>query len=152
MIVYRKGDLTKSGANVLIHGCNCHHTMGSGVAQALRAAWPKCYTADIMQTKIADGTKMGSWSSCGKATPEEPLIINLYTQYNYGTHQRQLNYEAVATGMLRIARRLEELDHDMNWRIAMPRIGAGLAGGDWNIIELMINGAFEDRKVEVWVL
>jgi len=126
--------------------------MGSGVAQALRAAWPRCYTVDVMTTKIADGSKLGNWSCSGEATAEEPLIINLYTQYNYGTHQRQLNYEAVATGMLHIARRLEELDPDMNWRIAMPRIGAGLAGGDWDIIEMMINKAFGDREVEVWVL
>ena len=34
--------------------------------------------------------------------------------------------------------------------VAIPRIGAGLAGGDWKVIEAIINDATKD-KLEIWV-
>lgn len=156
MITYHKGGLTTSGANVLIHGCNCQNTMGSGVARALRAKWPNVFKADTnysMKHRDRDGVvserMLGTYSWTGSGNTTNPWIINLYTQYYYGRDRRHLNYEALMVGMENLAQRFTK---HPSIRIAMPRIGAGLAGGDWDIIEMMINKAFGDREVEVWVL
>lgn len=153
MIVYKKGDLLKSGAHVIVHGCNCYNVMGAGVAQMIKHRWPAALEADRLFSGRYQGPHLdttfemlGLYSQSGKATPEEPLIINLYTQHGYSTGRRRLNYEALMLGMTALSKRVHP-----DWRVAMPKIGAGLAGGDWDIIELMINKAFGDREVEVWL-
>ena len=151
MIVYKKGDLLKSGAEILVHGCNCFCVMGAGVAQMIKHRWPRALEADKKFLTSGDHDKMGGYSASGTATSEDPLIINLYTQYGFDRGDRQLDYDALMTGMELLAGDLVKLDPDRALRVAMPMIGAGLAGGDWDIIELMINKAFEDRKVEVWI-
>ena len=37
-------------------------------------------------------------------------------------------------------------------RIGFPRIGAGLGGGDWKVIEAMIKSIFHDEDVTIYVL
>ena len=39
-----------------------------------------------------------------------------------------------------------------NLTIAMPKIGAGLAGGDWGLIEQILNDVFQDFDVSVYFL
>lgn len=34
----------------------------------------------------------------------------------------------------------------------MPRIGCGLAGGDWSIVEKILNNVFDDRTIYVYDL
>ena len=157
MIVYKNGDLLKSGAEVIVHGCNCYNVMGAGVAQMIKHKWPRALSADRAfsgqhQGPHLDRTQemLGKFSQAGLATVEKPLIINLYTQHGYSSGRRQLDYEALYSGMERLHKLLRSLVPP-KCRIAMPKIGAGLAGGDWDIIELMINKVFGDREVEVWL-
>ena len=36
-------DITTVESGFILHGVNCQRTMGSGVAKAIRAKWPKLY-------------------------------------------------------------------------------------------------------------
>ena len=36
--------------------------------------------------------------------------------------------------------------------ISMPKIGAGLGGGNWNVIEAIINHRLSNHNVTVWEL
>lgn len=58
-----------------------------------------------------------------------------------------IRYEAVRKGLENVAE--FAIDHDAS--IHMPRIGAGLAGGDWHTIEGIIKETLAARGIEVTV-
>jgi O-acetyl-ADP-ribose deacetylase (regulator of RNase III) len=73
-------------------------------------------------------------------------IVNAYTQFNYGTDKINVDYDAIYKVMVQI-------DKDFPTQsIGLPRIGAGLAGGDWNHILSILNTVFAHRTdVAVYV-
>ena len=47
---------------LVLHGANCFHTMGSGIAKYLREKYPQIYTTDVMTTVKGDKKKLGTFS------------------------------------------------------------------------------------------
>jgi len=127
--------------DAIVHGANCFCTMGSGIAKQIKEQFYEAYAADC-KTKKGDILKLGSYTQC-KATHYDFIIINGYTQYNYGTDSPKVDYEAIALIMRKI---------NFNFKgktIGMPKIGAGLAGGDWERISKIIETELKDCKVVV---
>lgn len=133
MILYVTGDLIQlvkdEKFDVIVHGCNCFCTMGSGVAAAIRKAFPAAYTVDSF-TPYGEETKLGTISV---ADTGKVIVVNAYTQYSFGGAVRNFDYGAFQVCLQEIARRFGHL------RIGMPKIGAGLGGGDWNKIKNIIH-------------
>lgn len=131
-------EAAKSGeVNVIAHCCNCMCNMGKGIAPQIKRAFPYAYAADL-GTKSGDQGKLGSFSL---GTPDEefgPLVYNLYGQYRYGYNAkgRQLDYDALYDALIAMANDL--LLRDQKCKIGLPMIGAGHAGGNWVIIEVII--------------
>ena len=132
-----KGDLIKlalqGNFDVIIHGCNCFNTMGSGIAKQVRSELPEAWEADQLTVK-GDKSKLGLYTRALIELPESTFtVINAYTQYKYGTDRMHVDYKAVRSIFKNIK----------VWytgkRIAYPMIGAGLAGGDWEVISNIIN-------------
>ncbi|WNT48272.1 phosphatase [Salmonella phage SPLA5a] len=156
---YKVGDLieaAKSGEiNVFAHGCNCYCTMGSGIAPLIKEAFPKMYAADL-KTEKGDKTKLGSftWAVMNGGTLAG---FNLYSQYGYNRRKqglRDLDYNALYDSMVAMKKCLQAHTDGsmMDRKIGFPKIGAGLAGGDWNVIEAMIKSVFFDCDVTVYIL
>jgi len=129
-------DLAEQGHfNVIVHGCNCFHTMGAGIAKEIKQRYPDAYKADITRTIKGDKGKLGAftWADVQAPSGHPFRIVNAYIQYRYGKGGPHINYTAVKQCFQIIQR--EYWDK----RIGYPKIGAGLAGGDWNIIQTIIN-------------
>lgn len=125
--------LAKTTPIVLIHGCNCFHTMGAGVAKCIKKKWPQVLEADKAFAKKGDVTKLGSVSY---ATIHPNLVVaNAYTQFSYGRHTSKpyLDYDAIRSCFQSIVSEYGETH-----TLVYPRIGAGLAGGDWTKIHAII--------------
>lgn len=122
-------DLAEQGAfDVMVHGCNCFCTMGAGIARQIRARFPEAYKADLATTK-GDGGKLGTISVAACRRGDHVLIVvNAYTQFNWRGAGIKVDYQAVEQCMRLVAERYPDK------RIGYPRIGAGLAGGDWTQI------------------
>lgn len=151
MIKYKKGDLIKafqSGEVAAIgHQSNCFNTMGSGVALAVKNAFPEAYEADCITIK-GDKSKLGSMSCC--MTPKGP-IFNLYGQYRYGKDgDLYTDYEALSSAMERMAFVLKMAEHDNP--VGFPKIGCGTAGGNWEIVSALIDIHFSDFEVYIYEL
>ena len=150
MIQYINGDIFAGDDDVIIHGCNCMCTMNSGVAKQVRQYYPEAYQAD-QRTVVGDKLKLGGYSSCEVRHHFHPCklvtVINAYTQYDYG-YDNKLRFDCAAFELV-LQKIKEQFGH---LKIAMPKIGAGLAGGDWSIIEKIINKIFNDIIVKVYVV
>ena len=144
-VVELKGDLLASDCKVIAHGCNCFRTMGSGVARAIRQRYPRAYDADLA-TSYGDRSKLGSYSAVYDKQ-DDRWIVNLYTQFTFGTKPVELDYEALEKG-LQCLKALSEPD----WKIGLPMIGCGLAGGNWTRVKAIIETVFNDRTVYIYQL
>ena len=136
MLKYIKGDLIELADNgkftTIIHGCNCFHTMGAGIAKQIRYKWIEAYLADLA-TPYGNEAKLGATSRAIVTTKKGALeIINAYTQFDY-RGKSNVNYEAI-----RNAFRSINVNVDVKTKIGIPKIGCGLAGGDWNIVSKII--------------
>ncbi len=117
--------------DVIIHGCNCLCAMGSGIAKTFKSKYPQVYKVDCETTK-GDREKLGSYSAITVGHQNSFVVVNAYTQFNYSRKDMDVDYDAVRKvfGLIK---------QDFSGkRIGYPLIGAGLAGGDWNVIEEII--------------
>jgi len=141
-----KGDLVELAKNgefdVIAHGTNCFCTMGAGIAKSLRQEFPAVYKADL-KTKKGDLNKLGT--CCFVHIDNEFTIVNAYIQYDYGRDGKKVNYDAVRSCMKSIKK------HFPNAKIGLPKIGAGLAGGDWNVISEIIEEELKGMDVTLVV-
>jgi O-acetyl-ADP-ribose deacetylase (regulator of RNase III) len=86
--------------------------------------------------------------SSGQPGVKDIIVVNSYTQYNYGANHKDgvakpIDYEALALCLRKINKTFA------GKRIGLPKIGAGLAGGDWNRIKNIIQTELRDMQVSV---
>jgi O-acetyl-ADP-ribose deacetylase (regulator of RNase III) len=138
--------LAKQGAfDVIAHGCNCFCTMGAGIALGIKREFPAAYEADLATTKGAR-EKLGTCSVARVriAGDRELTIVNAYTQFHWSQGPKPLaDYDAIRACMGFIQR-----EH-AGRRIGLPKIGAGLAGGDWTRIAAIIESELAGEEVTI---
>jgi O-acetyl-ADP-ribose deacetylase (regulator of RNase III) len=107
--------LAKQGNfDIIVHGCNCFNTMGSGIAKQIRENFSYAYEVD-QKTVKGDRNKLGSftvaridhWSMVPALfqeadpffVPEVKIfyVVNAYAQYEYGTNKQHFDYNAFQT-------------------------------------------------------
>ena len=114
--------------DVIVHGCNCFCEMSAGIARSIRSEFPEAYEADLA-TEKGDLSKLGT---CSEAVSGGIVVVNAYTQYHFKGKGVLVDYDA-----LREALRWVRQCHTGK-RIGLPRIGTGLARGNWAVIQLII--------------
>ena len=115
--------------DIIVHGCNCQNTMGSGIAKQIKDKYPEAFQADC-QYDLEIGNmyrvlKLGNFSKTKVFSKSNFIIINAYTQFHY--LPRGIDHFDYAS----FAVILEKLEHFYgNYDFGFPYIGMGLAGGD----------------------
>jgi O-acetyl-ADP-ribose deacetylase (regulator of RNase III) len=123
----------KGRFDVIVHGCNCFCTMGAGIAKLIKDNFPAAYQADL-KTPVGDKKKLGTYSLAHiKKNHTHFTIVNGYTQYNFSGQGPLVDYGAVQNLFARIKKNFP------NCRIGYPKIGAGLAKGDWDVLSAIID-------------
>lgn len=119
--------------DVIVHGCNCFCTMGAGIARTIQEEFPEAYAADLVTIK-SDRNKLGDFSfATVKRNEHEITIVNGYTQFHFHGESVLVDYDAVQ----RLFRKVKQ--QFPGKRIGYPKIGSGLAGGNWERIAPIIN-------------
>lgn len=130
--------------DVIVHGCNCLHTMGAGLARQIRWHYPAAYNADCRTIK-GDRRKLGTCSvaQCMTRQGQSLYIVNAYIQYDWRGHGRKADYDAIRQRLDWVAQTFPES------RIGLPMIGSGRAGGDWSVIERIIAEELDTLDVTI---
>jgi len=148
------GDLIKLAKDgyfdVIVHGCNCICTMGAGIAKQIKKEFPKVWEID-KRTKSGDRTKLGriAYTKVFINDMHSIFVVNAYTQFDI--HQKEgkkvlVEYDALRSCFATIYKLFE------GYRIGYPKIGAGLALGDWNKISKIIDEELKemDHTLVIW--
>lgn len=119
--------------DVIVHGCNCMCHMGKGIARSIRQRLPEAYEAD-QRTTPGDRGKLGTITTAEVVRDGAAfMVVNAYTQFDYRPPGPNVDYDAMRVAMREVKRRFA------GKRIGYPRIGAGLAGGEWFRIAAIID-------------
>lgn len=125
----------------IIHQANCFHTMGAGIAKRIKDKYPEAYAADVKAGTKGDSKRLGSYS-VAHCPREDKWVYNLYGQYNYGHMARFTSYDAVCTGLVKIARHAVENNIST---LGLPKnMGCVNGGGSWRIVRAIIEDVFDD--------
>jgi O-acetyl-ADP-ribose deacetylase (regulator of RNase III) len=126
-------ELAKLGAfDVIIQGCNCQCRMARGIALTIKQQFPEAYIADC-QTEIGDPAKLGTCTTVDvNRDGFNFTIVNGYTQFDWQGEGVLADYDAIRSVFRQIKQQFS------GQRIGYPKLGAGLARGDWSIIAEII--------------
>jgi O-acetyl-ADP-ribose deacetylase (regulator of RNase III) len=151
-IVYLKGDATApvgSGPYVIVHICNDLGGWGKGFVLALSKRWR---APEVAYRKwAASGVTFELGMLQIVPVTQKILVANLVAQHGYASRAKPVavDYEALRACLEKLTGRLASCT-----TVAMPRIGCGLAGGKWELIEPIVAQTLCARgfRVEVYDL
>lgn len=138
MIEYTSGDILKSEADALVNTVNCVGVMGRGIALQFKNVFPenfKAYEAACKREAVQPG-RMFVYET-GQLTPPR-FIINFPTKRHWRGKSRIEDIEAGLVDLVKVIRTKDIRS------IAIPPLGAGLGGLDWNDVRPRIEHALAD--------
>jgi len=147
MIQYKKGNIFKCNAEALVNSVNCVGVMGRGIALQFKKAWPenfKAYVSACRHKKVQPG-KMFVYKTCQVNNPR--YIINFPTKRHWRGKSR---IEDIEAGLRALAEEIQRLGIRS---IALPPLGCGLGGLEWNLVRSLIEqilGKLSDVEVIVY--
>ena len=139
-----KGDIFNiAGVNNYAHGCNCAGVMGKGIALQFKNKYPKMYS----EYRVMCKTGLFNPGDVFDYNYGNGHIYNLGTQVSWKTKAR-LEYVENSVG-----RMLELASSDNVTKIALPAIGAGFGGLNWNDVkEILIMVSVNYPDIELYVV
>ena len=103
------------------------------LTESIQKHYPEAYQADLA-TERGSREKLGSYSVASVQRDDiQFVILNAYTQYHWSGAGILADYNAIREVFTAIKREFA------GCKIAYPKIGAGLARGDWNVIAKIID-------------
>jgi len=144
------GDATApvgAGEKIIVHVCNDIGGWGAGFVLALSARWPEPESAYRQWHSNGDGFQLGAI----RLVPVEDdlWVANLIGQRDVVPVEGEppIRYEAVEAGLDQLADEAYAMDASVH----MPRMGCGLAGGEWAAMERIVQRALCGRGIDVVV-
>jgi O-acetyl-ADP-ribose deacetylase (regulator of RNase III) len=151
-IEYKSDNIITAPEPLIIHGCNCQGVMGSGVALAIRNRFPRAF-GSYRATYIGNDNKL-ELGTVIFVTHTDPVTLkyigNCMTQEYYGRvpNTQYCDYNAIEKCLLEVKSFCVDSEIDS---FAMPKIGCGLGGGDWNIVSNIIEKVFIDSNITITI-
>ena len=151
---YLIGDVTApvgepgSCPRYVAHVCNDAGGWGRGFVLALSKRWPLPESRYREWSRRTDGSfALGMVQTV--PVDLDVCVANMVAQHGYKTANNPvpLRYDALETCLGKLAERAT-LTHAT---VHMPRIGAGLAGGDWDRIEAIIEATLIAAGIDTYV-
>lgn len=128
MIEYCYGNIFDSECEALVNPVNCVGVMGAGLAKQFKDRFPWMFTEYVFHCKCSPfepGDVTYHWK-------DNIYIFNLATKDHWKDPSQLL---WISYGLTNLADLIEELDIKS---IAIPALGAGLGGLNWNDVKPMI--------------
>lgn len=136
MIEHAKGDLLTADVEALVNTVNCVGYMGKGIALQFKQAFPdnfKAYEKACRAHEVQPG-RLFIFETGSMVNPR--YIINFPTKRHWRGKSRVEDIESGLKALMDDVKRLGIRS------IAVPPLGSGLGGLDWNVVRPMIRQTF----------
>lgn len=137
MIKFIQGDILKADAEALVNTVNCVGIMGRGVALQFKKAFPANFKAYEVACK-ANQVQLGSMFVHDLNQLYNPrFIINFPTKLHWKSKSRIDDIQSGLKNLIAIVQQ-----HNIR-SIAVPSLGCGLGGLNWDDVKPLITEAFQ---------
>ena len=143
MLIFKRGDILKSKADVLVNPVNCVGVMGKGLAAQFKKIFPEVFKeyAKLCKRKIL---KPGKPYYCPSLFPHSVVLFP--TKDHWRAKSKVTDIEQ---GLKKLRKNL------VKWKIssiAVPALGCGLGGLDWKSdVRPLIEKYYSDVLIDVEV-
>jgi O-acetyl-ADP-ribose deacetylase (regulator of RNase III) len=141
------GDILNIESGIIVHGCNNCGVMRSGLAKQVRYKYPEAYD-EYLRMFQGDGLKIDLGEISHIQITKYKIIVNAITQDGFGYDgKKYVSYDAIELSfshVVELASKIED-EYGKKLDIVFPKIGCGLGGGNWNIVEKIIDETVPDR-------
>ena len=136
MIELTQGNILKAEAEALVNTVNCAGFMGKGIALQFKKAYPENFDAYHKACAVGEVQpgRMFIFDLHSMLNPR--FVVNFPTKRDWRANSR---YEDIESGLQALVTDIRRLRIRS---IAMPPLGCGLGGLDWNKVRPMIERAF----------
>ena len=146
MIQYKVGNALEPEENkvIIVHCCNDLGVMGAGIAASIKKKWPHVFE------DYCNGSKELGDATLVKVNPNL-WVYNIIGQRGVGG-VHPVKYDALYKALTNLAGPLSIYNSNPDkipYVVVGPRLGAGLAGGHWSIIEAIINETLISENIPV---
>jgi O-acetyl-ADP-ribose deacetylase (regulator of RNase III) len=151
-IEYKTGDATEPtgvGIKIIVHVCNDIGAWGRGFVLAISKRWSE----PERRYRAWHAGKEGQPFALGEVqlvqVSESVWVANLVGQRDIreSNGAPPVRYDAIRTGLQKVALEARRLQASVH----MPRIGCGLAGGDWEVVGKIVEEELANTGVPVTV-
>lgn len=135
MVTYKAGDILRENTDALVNTVNCVGVMGRGIALQFKKAFPGNFLAyaAACNKKEVQPAKMFVYETRSLTPPK--FIINFPTKRHWKGKSR---IEDIKAGLSDLTDVIQRLDIQS---IAIPPLGAGLGGLNWDVVRPLIEDA-----------
>lgn len=147
-----KGDATSPqarGPKIIGHVCNDLGGWGKGFVLAVSRRWPEPERAYRQWHRERSGNDFGLGATQLVQVQPDLWVANMIGQHGIrrGSNGPPIRYDAVERCLTAVAEHAERLSATVH----LPRIGCGLAGGRWDLIEPLITATLSARNIATTV-
>ena len=150
---YEKGNIVTGNYPVFCHQVNCKGVMGAGLAKQIRDLFPFVYT-EYKELCNTEPNLLGHILLSHSSGLNGRICVSMFAQDNYGRNKRYTDYTAFKQCLDTLAKHMNNYSTEGYYNtIAFPYgIGCGLAGGDWVIIQGMLEDFAKKVKQRVVIV
>lgn len=149
-IEYRKGDLFETDINIIVHGCNDMGVAGAGIILKIKELYPEAIEAYHKHHRLNGKLEGGEIINC---RTNGKIIVNMITQHLVGRNGRRFaQYDWIAEGFYNLNSIIRDSKFEIIQKIAMPAIGSGLGGADFNVIAAIIESECKDVQPVMYLI
>jgi O-acetyl-ADP-ribose deacetylase (regulator of RNase III) len=151
-IEYITGDATApigAGNKIIVHVCNDIGAWGKGFVLAISKRWPEPERRYRAWHKGEEKPQFALGEVQFVQVSDSIWVANLIGQRDIRALDGvpPVRYEAIRAGLRKVVLEAKRLHASVH----MPRIGCGLAGGDWNVVGKMVEDELANIGVPVTV-
>ena len=148
MIYQVEGDILLSKAQVLVHGVSVNDPMDKGLALALHQRYPAMHK-DYHHWCHQHHPKSGdAWFWGGV---DGVRIVSLITREGIDSHDHRLGKASVSNVSHCLKALVKMIETEKFSSIALPKLGTGLGGLDWQEVWPIIERSLGDLDIPVYV-
>ncbi len=148
-MIFVHGDLLEANADAICQQVNCRNVMGAGLAREICARWPdvKELYHEYCDECGDPYALLGSVHVVRKHGNMPFDVVNVFGQLNYGRQSVcYTSYNALEAAFLEINSLYRRKT------VAFPyKFGCGLAGGDWTLVQELIQDCLTDCEVMIYI-
>lgn len=155
MIIHKEGNIFDSEADIIGHGTNTEGVMGSGIAVQFRDKFPTMHRDYVRLCRnipnerlVGTAVLWGNYDGEGSEWGRYPLayVANIFSQDLPGPHAK---YEWAIKGINQVIN--FAIQNDLG-TIALPQIGCGVGGLNWDTMLEHLDEHFADAPlvIELW--